>query len=255
MRTPRQSLRTVLFASAMLLIGALVVCPAFAEEGSSGAHGGDGKGSAAAAEASGDKSSSKGAAGEGAKGEPHPSQGDDVKTHQSGSADHGEPAKDAGPSVQTGKDSSNADLHVEPLRRLDKTKSKPGGDNATLQNKQGISRRLSPVPQAPNPVRNAIGVVVPPPAHVELHDAAHPPPVGPRAPAATPVVPNATAPLGKSGMTTHPIANPAITPPVANRGAINGTGVTQHRNVGPPRIGGPTASAAGINGTTIRAKH
>ena len=29
----------------------------------------------------------------------------------------------------------------------------------------------------------------------------------------------------------------------------------KHRNVGPPRIGGPTASAAGINGTTIRAKH
>ena len=150
--------------------------------------------------------------------------------------------------------SSNADVHVEPMRRLDKTKSKPGGDNATLQNKQGFSRRLSPVPQAPNPVRNAIGVVVPAPAHVELHDAVHPPPVAPRAPAATPVVPNTTAPLGKPGMTNHPIANPVITPPVANRGAINGTGVTQ-RNVGPPRIGGPTASVAGINGTTIRAKH
>lgn len=254
MQVRKQSLRTTLCASAILLIGVLAVCPAFAEEGSSGAHGGDGKGSTAPAEASGDKSSSKGAAGEGAKGEPHPSQGDDGKNHQSGSADHGEPAKDAGPSVQTGKDSSNAGLHVEPTRRLDKTKSKPGGDNATLQNKQGFNRRLSPVPQAPNPVRNAIGVVVPAPAHVELHDAAHPPPGAPRAPAATPVVPNTSAPLGKPGMTNHPIANPVITPPVANRGAINGTGVTQ-RNVGPARIGGPTGSVAGINGTTIRAKH
>ena len=238
----------------MLLIGVLALCPAFAEDGSSGAHGGDGKGSAAPAEASGDKSSSKGAAGEGAKGEPHPSQGDDGRNHQSGSADHGEPAKDADPSVQTGKDSNDSDLHVEPLRRLDKTKSKPGGDKATLKNKQGFSRRLSPVPQAPNPVRNAIGVVVPAPAHVELHDAVHPPLVPPHAPAATPVVPNTTAPLGKPGMTNHPIATPVITPPGANRGAINGTGVTQ-RNVGPPRIGGPTGSVAGINGTTIWAKH
>ena len=181
MQTPRQSLRTALCASAILLVGALLVRTAFAEEASSGAHG-DGKGSAPPAEASGDKSSSQGAAGEGAKAEPHPSHGDDGKTHQGSPADHGEAPKDSGPSIQTGKDSSNADLHVEPLRRLDKTKSKPGGDNATLQNKQGISRRLSPVPQAPNPVRNAIGVVVPAPAHVELHDAAHPPPVALRAP-------------------------------------------------------------------------
>ena len=178
MQTPRQTLRTALCASAILLVGTLLVRTAFAEEASSGAHG-DGKGSAAPAEASGDKSSSQGAAGEGAKAEPHPSRGDDGKTHQGGPADHGETPKDSGPSIQTGKDSSNADLHVEPLRRLDKTKSKPGGDNATLQNKQGFSRRLSPVPQAPNPVRNAIGVVVPAPAHVELHDAAHPPPVAP----------------------------------------------------------------------------
>jgi hypothetical protein len=253
MQTPRQSLRTALCASAILLVGALLVRTAFAEEASSGAHG-DGKGSAPPAEASGDKSSSQGAAGEGAKAEPHPSHGDDGKTHQGSPADHDEAPKDSGPSIQTGKDSSNADLHVEPPRRLDKTKSKPGGDNATLQNKQGISRRLSPVPQAPNPVRNAIGVVVPAPAHVELHDAAHPPPVGLRAPAVTPVVPNTTAPLGKPGMTNHPVPNLVITPSVANRGAINGTSVT-HRNVGPPRIGGPTVSAAGINGTTIRAKH
>ena len=108
-----------------------------------------------------------------------------------------------------------------------KRKASPAGTTRRFRISKASARRLSPVPQAPNPVRNAIGVVVPAPAHVELHDAAHPPPVAPRAPAATPVVPNTTAPLGKPGMTNHPIANPVITPPVANRGAINGTGVTQ----------------------------
>jgi hypothetical protein len=255
MRTPEQSLKTALCASAILLVGALLVRTAFAEEASSGAHGGDAKGSTAPAEASGDKSSSKGAAGEGAKGEPHPSQGDGGKNHQSGSADRGEPTKEAAPSVQTGKDSSNADVHVEPMRRLDKKKDKPGENNAAFQSKLGLSRRLSPVPQAPNPVRNSIGVVVPAREHAEPHDGVHPPPATPHAPpAATSVVPNTTARLSKPELTNHPIPNPVITPSVANRGAINGTSVT-HRNVGPPRIGGPTASAAGINGTTIRAKH
>jgi hypothetical protein len=255
MRTPEQSLKTALCASAILLVGALLVRTAFAEEASSGAHSGDAKGSTAPAEASGDKSSSKGAAGEGAKGEPHPSQGDGGKNHQSGSADHGEPTKEAAPSVQTGKDSSNADVHVEPMRRLDKKKDKPGENNAAFQSKLGLSRRLSPVPQAPNPVRNSIGVVVPAREHAEPHDGVHPPPATPHAPpAVTSVVPNTTARLSKPELTNHPIPNPVITPSVANRGAINGTSVT-HRNVGPPRIGGPTASAAGINGTTIRAKH
>src|SRR6516164_10953909 len=156
MRMPKQSLRSALCASAILLVGVLDVSAAFAEEASSGAHGGDSKGSSAPAEASGDKASSKGGGGEGAKGEPHPSHGDGGKNQQGGSAEHGGPAKDAGPSVQTGKDTSNVDVPVEPSRRLDK-KNKPGDNNA-IQSKQG-PRRLSPAPQAPNPVRNAIGVV------------------------------------------------------------------------------------------------
>jgi hypothetical protein len=253
MRTLRQCLGTGLCASAILLIGALAMpTAAFAEEASSGAHGGDSKGSSAPAEAGGDKSSAKGAGGEGAKGEPHPSHADDGKNQQSGSAEHGGPAKDSGPSVQPGKDSSNVDVPAEPARRLDKTKNKPGENNAS-QSKPGPSRRLSP--QAPNPVRNAIGVVVPPPVHVEQHDSARPTLGAPHPPSAvTPVVPNAAPRLAKPDATSHPASNPMTTPPVANRGAINGTSVTNH-NVGPPRIGGPTASAAGINGTTIRAKH
>ena len=255
MRALSQSLGTVLCAPAILLIGALVMpTSAFAAEASSGGHGGDSKGSSAPAEASGGKASSKGAGGEGAKGEARPSHGDDGKNQQGGSAEHSGPAKDGGPSVQTGKDSSNLDVPAEPSRRLDKTKNKPG-ENNTIQSKQGPSRRLSPAPQAPNPVRNAIGVVVPPPVHVEPHDSAHPPPAVPHPPSAmTPVVPNAAPRVAKPDVTSHATPNPTISPPVANRGAINGTSVTQH-NVGPPRIGGPTASAAGINGTTIRAKH
>jgi hypothetical protein len=255
MRTVRQRLGTVLCASTILLIGALVMpMAAFAEEASSGAHGGDSKGSSAPAEASGDKAPSKGGGGEGAKGESHPSHGDGGKNQQGGSVEHGGQAKDAGPSVQTGKDSSNVDVPAEPSRRLDK-KNKPGENNA-IQSKQGPNRRLSPAPQAPNPVRNAIGVVVPPPVRVEPHEGAHPPPAAPHPPSATtPVVPNAAAPrLAKPDVTSHATPNPAISPTVVNRGAINGTSVTHH-NVGPPRIGGPTASAAGINGTTIRAKH
>jgi hypothetical protein len=254
MRTLRQRLGTALCASTILLIGALVMpMAAFAEEASSGAHGGNSKGSSVPAEPSGDKSFSKGAGGEGAKVESHPSHGDDGKNQQGSSAEHSGPAKDAGPSVQTGKDSSNVDVPVEPSRRLDK-KNKPGENNA-IHSKQGPSRQLSPAPQAPNPVRNAIGVVVPPPVHVEPHDSAHPPPAAPHPPSAvTPVVPNANARSAKPDVTGRTAPNPTITPPVANRGAINGTGATQH-NVGPPRIGGPTASAAGINGTTIRAKH
>jgi hypothetical protein len=256
MPTRKQSLRTSPCAWAIVLIGALAVGTAFAEEAASGAHGGDAKASAAPAEASGDKSSSKGSGGEGAKGDAQPSHGDDGKGHQSGSTEPSGTAKDAGPSVQTGKDLSNADLHAEPARRLDKGK-KPG-DNATLQSqsKQGPSRRLSPVPQAPSPVRNAIGVIVPAPNHAEPHDAVHQTPAAPHAPVATtPAVPgSATARLGKPELTNHPTPNPVVTPPAANRGAINGTSITP-RNVGPPRIGGPTASATGVNGTTIRARH
>jgi hypothetical protein len=254
MRMPKQSLRSALCASAILLVGVLDVSAAFAEDASSGAHGGDSKGSSAPAEASGDKAPSKGARGDGAEGETHRSRGDNGKNQQGGWAERGGPTKDGWPSVQTGKDSSNVDVPVEPLRRLDKAKDKPAEINP-IQRKQGPSRRLSPAPQAPNPVRNAIGVIVPPPADAEPHDTAHPQPAVPHPPsAATPAVPNATVRLAKPDVTSHPAPNPMIAPPIANRGAINGTSVTQH-NQGPPRIGGPAASAAGINGTTIRAKH
>ncbi len=246
---PKQSLRSAPCVSAILLVGVLAVSAAFAEEASSAGHGGDSKGSSVPAKANGHKTSSEGAGAEGAKGETHSSRGDDGKHQQGNWAERVGPTKDGWPSVQNGKDSSKADVLAEPLRRLDKAKDNP------IQKKQGPSRRLSPAPQAPNPVRNAIGVIVPPPVHAEPHDSAHLQPEVPHPPSAvTPTVPNAAVRLGKPGMTSHPAPNPMIVPSIANRGAINGTSVTQ-RNLGPPRIGGPTASAPGINGTTIRAKH
>jgi hypothetical protein len=232
-----------------VLIGVLALGEAYAEEGSSGAHG-DGKASAAPAE-SGDHASAKGPSGEGAKGEAHPSSGGDGKGAPGGSNERSEPAKDAAP--------SNADTHVEPVRRMDK-KDKPGEANPPprMPGDQGVTRRQSPLPQAPNPVRNSIGVAVPPSAHVEPREGTHLPTVAPRPPSVTaPLGPgNASARPGKPEFANRPAANPTITAPAASRGAINGTGGTGMRNnVGPPRIGGPSTSAVGINGTAIRSKH
>ena len=159
------------------------------------------------------------------------------------------------PSVQSGKDAGDTNIHVEPVRRVLDKKNKPGENNPASRapGVPALTRRLSPPPQTP--VRNSIGVAVPAPAQ---------PREGTHLPTAVPHLPSATTPLGpgnvsarplaKPDVPNHPMASPIVTPPGANRGAINGTGVTR-RNVGPPRIGGPTASVAGINGTAIRSKH
>jgi hypothetical protein len=260
MRTPRRRIRTAIVPFAAMLIGGLAIGTAYAEEGASGAHG-DGKASVAPAE-SGDHASAKGAGGEGAKGEAHPSPDRPSPSRPSPSDGKGpqggtnEREKDGAPAAQTGKDSTDVDTHVEPVRRLDQ-RNKPGENPPPrAPGAQGLTRRLSPLPQAPNPVRNSIGVVVPAPARVEPpHEGTHLPTVAPRQP-------SATTPLGSGNALAHPAkpefanrpTSPIVTAPAVNRGAINGTGVTRH-NVGPPRIGGPAASVAGINGTAIRSKH
>jgi hypothetical protein len=240
-----------------MLIATLTVGVSWAAEGFSAAHG-DGKGSAAPAEG-GDHASSKGAGGEGAaggaKGEAHPSSGGDGKS-PAGSTERSEPATDTASPAQNGKDATDTNVHVEPVRRVLDKKNRPGENNPASRaaGTQGLTRRLSPPAQAP--VHNSIGVVVPPPAHAEPREGTHSPTAVPRLPSAAPAGPGnvATRPLAKPEVPNHPMANPIVTPPVANRGAINGTGVIR-RNAGPPRIGGPAASVAGINGTTIRSKH
>jgi hypothetical protein len=241
-----------------VLIATLTIGAAYAAEGSS-APDGDGKASAAPAEG-GDHASSKGAAGEGAngggKGEAHPSSGGEGKSPQAGSTERSEPAKDAAPPAQNGKDAADTNVHVEPVRRVLDKKNKPGENNpaSRMPGAQGFARRLSPPPQAP--VHNSIGIVVPPPAHVEPREGTQLPTAVPRLPSATtPGLGNVAArPPAKPEVPNHPMANPVVAPPAVNRGAINGTGVAR-RNVGPPRVGGPSASAAGINGTAIRSKH
>jgi hypothetical protein len=264
MRKPRHGLRTGLYLLALVLIGTLAVRTVFAGEAASRGHGdgsgsaarGDGKGSPPPAGESGDRPSSGGHSGEGAaKGDAQPSSSDDHKGQKSGASDRGETPKDTGPSAPPAKDSISAEPSFEPSRRLDKSKSKIGGDNAAAR--PNFSRRLSPrpQPQPPNSVRNAIGVTLPAHENVERRDSAHPSSTITHPPVAAPVAPgNVTGRLGKTEGASHPISNPVVTPPAANRGAINGTGLTRH-NVGPPRIGGPTASVAGVNGTTIRPKH
>jgi hypothetical protein len=246
-------LRTALCPFAIVLIGSLMAYTALAAEGSSGSRG-EGKGSAAPAQAGGDRSSAGGGK-EGAKGDSHPSRGDDNKGEKSGASDRGETPKDTGPSAPAAKDSSSVEPSFEPSRRLDKSKNRLGGDNATV--KPNLSRRLSPrpQPQPPNIIRNAIGVTLPARENAERRDVAHPSPAAPQAPPAAPsAIPGgAAARLGATEKTNHPIPSPVVAPPAAGRGAINGTSMTR-RSVGPPRIGGPTASAAGVNGTTIRPK-
>jgi hypothetical protein len=259
MRAQRRTAGIGFLSLVAVLVAVLASGAARAAEGSLAGHG-DGKTSAAPAE-SGDHASSKGAGGEGtnggAKGEAHPSSGGEGKGPPAGSTERSEPAKDTAPSVQNGKDATDTNVHVEPVRRVLDKKNKPGENNPASRTPgvPVLTRRLSPPPAAP--VRNSIGVAVPAPAHVEPREGTHLPTPVPLLPSATTSLGpgNVSArPLAKPDVPSHPMAGPIVTPPAVNRGAINGTGVAR-RNVGPPRIGGPTASVAGINGTAIRSKH
>ncbi len=257
MRKPRRGLKTRLYLLPLVLIGTLAARTVFAAEAASGAHG-DGKASAPSGEVSGERSYSKENAGEGAaKVEARPSHGDDNQGHQSVPPGHSETTKEVGPSVPTGNDSRGVDANIAPSRRLDKKTKKIGEGNSTIQSQatRNLPRRMSPRPQAPTPVHNAIGVAMPAHENVGGRDSVHPSLAAPHTfPAVTPAVPGSAAGrLSKIEGSNHPVPNPIITSPAVNRGAINGTGITR-RGLGPPRIGGPAASVAGINGTTIRSK-
>jgi hypothetical protein len=240
---------------AAVLISVLAIGSAYAEEGSSGAHG-DGKGSAAPA-AGGSSAAAKGSGGDGAKesgkGDAHSAPAGDGKGPR-GSNESSGPARDTAPSTQTGKDNATVEPRVEPSRRLDK--NRPGENPLPrVPGAQGLTRRLSPLPPAPNPVHNSIGVVVPAPVRVEPHEGPHAPTVVSHPPTvALPGPGNTGVGIPKPGLANRPALNPTVTPSLPNRGAITGTGLTR-RNVAPPRIGGPVNSVAGINGTAIRSKH
>jgi hypothetical protein len=245
----------------IVLLGALMIRPGFAEDARSGAHG-DGK-AAASGDSNAARAPSGGNAGGGAANpESHAPRGDDSKAHDGAPPAGNETAKDANPSAPGGKEMGAIDTSIAPSRRLDKKnrigEGKSANESAATRN---LHRRMLSVPRPAHPaVRNAIGVPLPQHKEAERHDSAHPnsPAIPHNAPAGTVVVPGAAGShLTKieSGVDhRQPSANPVITPPAANRGAISGTGLA-HRNSGPSQIGGPKTATAGINGTTIRPKH
>jgi hypothetical protein len=244
--------------AAIVLLGALMVRPGFAEEAASGAHG-DGK-----ASTSGESTrapSGEDTGGGAAKPEAHAPRGDDGNAHDGPPASN-DAVKDANPSVPGGRDMGAIDTSIAPSRRLDKKGRIGEGKSATEQAAaRNLHRRTLSVPRPPHPVvRNAIGVPIPQHKDAERHDSVHPNSLAipPRnTPAGAAVVPGAAGShlTRVEGSADHKVANPnaVITSPAAKSGAITGTGLTHH-NSGPSRIGGPKAAATGINGTTIRPK-
>jgi hypothetical protein len=104
-------------------------------------------------------------------------------------------------------------------------------------------RTLSVVPRIYiPPVRNAIGLPVPPPGDLGSSTGLHP-----RNLPGSPSV-GSTRIGGTAARVPHSTSN--VVSPEAGRGAISGTGLA-NRRLGPPQIGGPKA-VAGINGTTIK---
>jgi hypothetical protein len=244
--------------AAVVLLGALIMRPGFAEDAGSGAHGG-GK-----ASTSGESNAARAPSGEDAGGgapkpDAHAPGGEDGKTHDGPPASN-ETVKDANPSVPGGTEMGAIDTSIAPPRRLDK-KSKIGEGKAAIESlaMRNLHRRMLSAPRPSHPaVRNAIGVPMPQHKAAERHDSVHPNALAipHNTPAATAVVPGAAGSrLTKiEGADRHvPNPNPVITPPAARSGAITGTALTHH-NSGPSQIGGPKAAMTGINGTTIRPK-
>jgi hypothetical protein len=245
--------------AAIVLLGALMMRPGFAEDAGSAAHG-DGK-----ASTSGESNAARGPSGEDAGGgaakpDAHAPRGEEGKA-PGGPPASNETIKNANPSAPGGSEMGAVDTSIAPSRRLDK-KSKTGEGKSAIESlaTRNLHRRMLSVPRPPHPVvRNAIGVPIPQHKDAERHDSVHPNSlaVPHNTPAGTAVVPGA----GGSRLTKvegsadrHvPNPNPFITPPATKSGAITGTGLTHH-NSGPSQIGGPKAATAGINGTTIRPK-
>jgi hypothetical protein len=112
-------------------------------------------------------------------------------------------------------------------------------------------RILSALPRAPyQPIRNAIGLPIPPRGTVGSRDGSHPNSLHASPSVVSPAVPNnATGRLVGTGSAV-PRSTPNFVTPAAGRGTISGTGLAP-RHQGPSQIGRPKA-VAGINGTTIK---
>jgi hypothetical protein len=243
----------------IVLLGAVMMRPGFAEDAGSGAHG-DGK-----ASTSGESNAARGPSGENAgagaaKPDAHAPRGEEGKAHDGPPAGN-DTMKDANPSAPGGTEMGAIDTSIAPSRRLDK-KSKIGEGKSAIESlaTRNLHRRMLSVPRPPHPaVRNAIGVPIPQHSDLGRHDSVHPNSlaVPHSTPAGTAVVPGAPGSrltkIEGGADRRVPNPNPVITPPAARSGAITGTGLTHH-NSGPSQIGGPKAATAGINGTTIRPK-
>ena len=244
--------------AAIVLLGALMMRPGFAEDAGSATHG-HGKASTSGEPNAARAPSGEDAAGGVTKPEAHAPRGEEASP--GGPPASNETVKDANPPVPGGTEIGAIDTTIAPSRRLDK-KSKIGEGKSAIESlaTRNLHRRMLSVPRPPHPaVRNAIGVPIPQHSDIGRHDSVHPNSltVPHNTPAGTAVVPGAAGSRFtkvEGGADRHvPNPNPVITPPAAKSGAITGTGLTHH-NSGPSQIGGPKAATAGINGTTIRPK-
>jgi hypothetical protein len=248
---------------AMVLVCGLAAWPASAEDAASGAHG-DGHASTPSGESSGARAPMGTDAGAGGTArDAHAPRGDDGKIHDGAPPGSNETAKDASPSGLGAKDSAAVDVNIAPSRRLDRKSNKIGQDKGTNESvtTRNLHPRLLSAPRPPSPpLRNAIGIPVPPHQSVERHDNLHPgvfavPHGSPGGVTAAPGSVGSHVVRAEAAVNHRaPGPNPTVAPAMANRGGVSGTGLA-HRNVGPSQIGGPKASVAGINGTTIRPKH
>ena len=147
--------------AAIVLLGALMMRPGFAEDAGSGAHG-DGKASTSGESNAARAPSGEDAGGGATKPQPHAPRGEDGKAHDGPPASN-ETVKDANPPVPGGTEMGAIDTSIAPSRRLDK-KSKIGEGKSAIESlaTRNLHRRMLSVPRPPHPVvRNAIGVPIP----------------------------------------------------------------------------------------------
>ncbi len=262
-----ESVRIGIRLSAIILLGALALQPAFAEDaGSSGAR-----------DSAPQHQSGEGAgAGNGARhdgGAAKDGKNSDAGGQRLPADSRGTPAAGGRPPDGAASDSKASDSKALDVKTPDNVDTRSGMPprrlndgrpiNARTESPPGrnFQRRLSLAPDASRPVvRNSIGLPISPRGIGERHDrehfdtqhATHNPALE------TPGITGSQAGRfsrveGHIGVPA-PNANPIVRPIAPNRAAINGTGMTNH-GVGPSRIGGPTAAAGGISGTTIKPKH
>lgn len=245
---PTVSVRIGLYFSVIVLVGASMTLPVFAEEaGSSGARDEQRQGSG------------EDAAGNAAKpGQPVPR--DDKNATPAG---HRLPEANA--TSRDGRTPEDIDTrNGVPPRRPNAKPNTIGDINARpeLPAVKNFHRRMFPPQPTSHPVvRNSIGVPIPPREGGERRDREHSDDLSvPHGPVfETPGVTGNAAgrfPKTEGHFFDRPVPNttPIVKPVAPNHAAINGTGVVHHGS-GPSQIGGPTTATTGINGTTIRPQH